>query len=156
MYQGLVRSFGYKARTLIKTQIVSLSAFLFGAADRGRTGTLFRARDFKSLVSAYSTTAAYLHSETKIFYHFEPLPSSPACRRGKITRNSGREWWGFVKLSNKCTEKRHMIVELCRNMRYNEGKNSGLCGYLKKERKMLNFLGRVQFIGQRMMYDESR
>ena len=37
-------------------------------------------------------------------------------------------------------------------MRYNEGKNSELCGYLKKERKMLNFLGRVQFIGQRMMY----
>ena len=31
-----------------------------GAADRGRTGTLFRARDFKSLVSAYSTTAAVL------------------------------------------------------------------------------------------------
>ena len=30
-----------------------------GAADRGRTGTLFRARDFKSLVSAYSTTAAW-------------------------------------------------------------------------------------------------
>ena len=113
-------------------------------------------RDFKSLVSAYSTTAAYLHSETKIFYHFEPLPSSPACRRGKITRNSGREWWGFVKLPNKCAEKRHMIVELCRNMRYDEGKNSGLCGYLKKERKMLEFVGRVQFIGQRMMYDEGR
>ena len=32
---------------------------IFGAADRGRTGTLFRARDFKSLVSAYSTTAAW-------------------------------------------------------------------------------------------------
>ena len=30
----------------------------FGAADRDRTGTLFRARDFKSLVSACSTTAA--------------------------------------------------------------------------------------------------
>ena len=49
-----------------------------------------------------------------------------------------------------------MIVELCRNMRYNEGKNSGLCGYLKKERKMLEFVDRVQFIGQRMMYDEGR
>ena len=33
--------------------------FFRGAADRDRTGTLFRARDFKSLVSAYSTTAAY-------------------------------------------------------------------------------------------------
>ncbi len=31
-----------------------------GAADRDRTGTLFRARDFKSLVSACSTTAAFL------------------------------------------------------------------------------------------------
>ena len=30
-----------------------------GAADRGRTGTDFTPRDFKSLVSAYSTTAAY-------------------------------------------------------------------------------------------------
>ena len=144
-----------RKRRAADTSVSDRRAF-FGAADRGRTGTLFRARDFKSLVSAYSTTAAYLHSETKIFYHFEPLPSSPACRRGKITRNRGRGWWGFVKLSNKCTEKRHMIVELCRNMRYNEGKNSGLCGYLKKERKMLKFLGRVQFIGQRMMYDESR
>ena len=31
-----------------------------GAADRNRTGTLFTARDFKSLVSTYSTTAAFL------------------------------------------------------------------------------------------------
>ena len=30
-----------------------------GAADRGRTGTDFTPRDFKSLVSAYSTTAAF-------------------------------------------------------------------------------------------------
>ena len=33
---------------------------LFGAGDRDRTGTLFTARDFKSLVSAYSTTPALL------------------------------------------------------------------------------------------------
>ena len=32
--------------------------FIFGAGDRDRTGTLFTARDFKSLVSAYSTTPA--------------------------------------------------------------------------------------------------
>ena len=32
---------------------------LFGAADRNRTGTDFTPRDFKSLVSTYSTTAAY-------------------------------------------------------------------------------------------------
>ena len=31
----------------------------FGAADRNRTGTDFTPRDFKSLVSTYSTTAAY-------------------------------------------------------------------------------------------------
>ena len=33
-----------------------------GAADRDRTGTDFTPRDFKSLVSACSTTAAYLYS----------------------------------------------------------------------------------------------
>ena len=136
---------GCSETEIIKFEKVGCLQALFGL------GAASGPRDFKSRVSTYSTTAAYLHSETKIFYHFEPLPSSPACRRGKITRNSGREWWGFVKLSNKCSEKRHMIVELCRNMRYNEGKNSGLCGYLKKERKMLNFLGRVQFIGQRIL-----
>ena len=32
----------------------------FGAADRNRTGTDFTPRDFKSLVSTYSTTAAYI------------------------------------------------------------------------------------------------
>ena len=32
----------------------------FGAADRDRTGTDFTPRDFKSLVSACSTTAAYI------------------------------------------------------------------------------------------------
>ena len=37
LYQGLVRNFGYKARTLIKTQIVSLSAFLFGGGEGSRT-----------------------------------------------------------------------------------------------------------------------
>ena len=31
----------------------------FGAPDQTRTGTLFRARDFKSLVSTYSTTGAF-------------------------------------------------------------------------------------------------
>ena len=36
-------------------------SFRIGAADGSRTRTLFPARDFKSLVSAYSTTAAYKH-----------------------------------------------------------------------------------------------
>ena len=31
----------------------------YGAPDQTRTGTLFRARDFKSLVSTYSTTGAF-------------------------------------------------------------------------------------------------
>ena len=35
-----------------------MQVLVYGAADRDRTGTLFPARDFKSLVSAYSTTAA--------------------------------------------------------------------------------------------------
>ena len=42
---------------------------IFGAGDRGRTGTLFTARDFKSLVSAYSTTPA-LGSILALFWHF--------------------------------------------------------------------------------------
>ena len=37
LYQGLVRRLSYKARTLIKTQIVSLSAFLFGGPEEIRT-----------------------------------------------------------------------------------------------------------------------
>ena len=35
------------------------ASLFIGAGDRDRTGTLFTARDFKSLVSANSTTAAY-------------------------------------------------------------------------------------------------
>ena len=38
----------------------------FGATDRGRTGTNFRSRDFKSLASAYSTTVAWFYS---VFLH---------------------------------------------------------------------------------------
>lgn len=37
LYQGLVRRFSYKAKTLIKIQIVSLSAFLFGGLEGIRT-----------------------------------------------------------------------------------------------------------------------
>ena len=43
----------------------------FGAGDRTRTGTLFGARDFKSLVSTYSTTPAIV----KLFYHVFPEAS---------------------------------------------------------------------------------
>ena len=35
------------------------SILVVGAADRNRTGTDFTPRDFKSLVSTYSTTTAY-------------------------------------------------------------------------------------------------
>ncbi len=47
---------------------VDKSDFFHGAADRGRTGTVSLPRDFKSLVSAYSTTAAYVLIVTKILY----------------------------------------------------------------------------------------
>lgn len=45
-----------------------------GAANRGRTGTEFLPRDFKSLVSAYSTIAAFICPNTlqigaKVVYH---------------------------------------------------------------------------------------
>ncbi len=43
-----------------------------GAGDRDRTGTLFRARDFKSLVSACSTTPA----RPRVSYHKTRKPSS--------------------------------------------------------------------------------
>ena len=48
-----------KERISLKNdKFLSKLVVFHGAADRGRTGSLFRARDFKSLVSAYSTTAA--------------------------------------------------------------------------------------------------
>ena len=56
-----------------------------GAADRNRTGTDFTPRDFKSLVSTYSTTAAIsLH----ILTHF-PYPV-------KSSRTISLETTGFV------------------------------------------------------------
>ncbi len=48
-----------------------------GAGDRDRTGTLFTARDFKSLVSAYSTTPAAL-TDNSIFF-----PCRQGASRGK-------------------------------------------------------------------------
>ena len=50
-----------------------LSLLFFGAADRDRTGTDFTPRDFKSLVSACSTTAAWLQ---QVWYHIFCLSSS--------------------------------------------------------------------------------
>ncbi len=40
----------------------------YGAGDRDRTGTLFTARDFKSLVSACSTTPAFLRRRSPQSY----------------------------------------------------------------------------------------
>ena len=45
----------------------------FYAADRGRTGTDFTPRDFKSLVSAYSTTAANIKLTLRLYYTFQNL-----------------------------------------------------------------------------------
>ena len=50
---------GSDSYSLIKKQSTPLGALFFGAGDRDRTGTLFTARDFKSLVSACSTTPAW-------------------------------------------------------------------------------------------------
>ena len=49
-----------------KERGISLS-LLLGAGDRDRTGTLFTARDFKSLVSACSTTPAANRNNTMFF-----------------------------------------------------------------------------------------
>ena len=50
-----------------------MGCFLFGAGDRDRTGTRFTARDFKSLVSACSTTPA----SYSIIAQFYPAVKKP-------------------------------------------------------------------------------
>ena len=67
-----------KTPTLADT-IVSNKGRYYGAADRDRTGTLFRARDFKSLVSACSTTAANTGILTQISSAVKGFPLSMAC-----------------------------------------------------------------------------
>ena len=53
------------------TQIVSKSTSSCGAGDRGRTGTDFTPRDFKSLASANSATPADAASgDGYIIYYF--------------------------------------------------------------------------------------
>ena len=47
---------GHKETTDETIRIIG--GYLFGAGDRTRTGTSFTSRDFKSLVSTYSTTPA--------------------------------------------------------------------------------------------------
>ena len=54
-YADLMKLHEIKNRASEKVRFYDI---LHGAADRGRTGTDFTPRDFKSLVSAYSTTAA--------------------------------------------------------------------------------------------------
>ncbi len=51
---------GFDSAIDTKTREMRLHLPCFGAADRNRTGTDFTPRDFKSLVSTYSTTAAYI------------------------------------------------------------------------------------------------
>ena len=48
------------------------ATFLFGAGDRGRTGTILLSRDFKSRASAYSATPAYT-SYTDIICACQPI-----------------------------------------------------------------------------------
>ena len=55
----------------------------FGAGNRNRTGTLFTARDFKSLVSTYSTMPAlFRYRSTNLYF-----------RQGKRGRNAPK--WFF-------------------------------------------------------------
>ena len=57
--ERLGRLFRYKARTPMLTLTVSISAFLYGAGDRGRTGTVSLPLDFESSTSANSIIPAY-------------------------------------------------------------------------------------------------
>ena len=50
---------------------------LFGAANRNRTGTLFTARDFKSLVSTCSTIAAWEHGYGITFVGVRQVKADP-------------------------------------------------------------------------------
>ena len=61
LYQGVLNKVGCKRK---RTPIVSKSESKYGAGDRGRTGTLLPARDFKSLASAYSATPASVSETT--------------------------------------------------------------------------------------------
>ena len=54
--------------TIPKSRMPRWGILLFGAADRDRTGTDFTPRDFKSLVSACSTTAAWVTDSNGITF----------------------------------------------------------------------------------------
>ena len=55
---------------------------LFGAGNRNRTGTLFTARDFKSLVSTYSTMPASFRYRNTVF----PVRQEKAAAKYPIVR----------------------------------------------------------------------
>ena len=84
LYQGLVRNFGYKARTLIKTQIVSLSAFLFGGGCGIRTHVRLPSNGFQDrLVMTASITlrvwmCTLFFKVLLSFYHIS-IPLSRLC-----------------------------------------------------------------------------
>ena len=69
-----------KALRAQKSERRGVDASPFGAADRGRTGTVLLPRDFKSLVSAYFTTAAY-YTKEKPTANIENADKESKCAR---------------------------------------------------------------------------
>ena len=63
------------------------SAHLFGAGNRNRTGTLFTARDFKSLVSTYSTMPECF----VILTHFISFVKANRHESREITKAAGKK-----------------------------------------------------------------
>ena len=62
------------------------SLSFIGAADRNRTGTDFTPRDFKSLVSTYSTTAAYSFFISLWLMDFTPRDFKSCCGARQLRR----------------------------------------------------------------------
>ena len=75
-----------------------------GAADRNRTGTDFTPRDFKSLVSTCSTTAAYICTRVMVT-HF------PMCVKGFHWGNIQRYLWlPYTQCKEKAIAKMQMRI----------------------------------------------
>ena len=62
---------------------------LSGAGDRDRTGTLFTARDFKSLVSACSTTPAYCKGYGITFFPLRQVTTDPDSKQRQAGSDPG-------------------------------------------------------------------
>ena len=71
----------------------------FGAGDRGRTGTVFPPRDFKSLASAYSATPAFQTSSYEREEEKKPAPWGKLKVKEIIDEEVNYAFWSFSALN---------------------------------------------------------